>query len=89
MHGVYVLYSKKDGELYIGYSAEVRRRIDEHTRGQVTATRTRRPLVIILCESFANKKDALQREKYFKTGWGRNHLRKMLYHTLEELGVKI
>ena len=34
MYYVYVLYSECDAGLYIGYTCDLRRRVDEHRRGE-------------------------------------------------------
>jgi len=83
MHGVYVLRSKVDGDLYIGYSHDIKRRLKEHNDGKVPATRRRIPLQLIYCELFINRGDAMRRELYLKSGWGRNYLVKVLKETLE------
>ncbi len=84
MHGVYILRSKRDKGLYIGYSTDVKKRLVEHQRGRVPATKNRKPLELIYCELYKNKKDAMQREKFFKSGWGRNYVKKILHNTLKE-----
>ncbi|MFH0803546.1 MAG: GIY-YIG nuclease family protein [Candidatus Tagabacteria bacterium] len=84
MHGVYVLRSKKDSSLYFGYSTDIKKRVNEHQKGQVLSTRDKRPLEIIYCELYKNKKDAMRREKFFKSGWGRNYIKKILRDTLKE-----
>ena len=75
---IYVLISKKDGGIYIGYTDNLKRRYKEHQSGYVTATKDRRPLELIYFEGYRNKKKAIMREKYLKTGWGRNYLIKIL-----------
>lgn len=85
MYGVYILRSKKDNTLYTGYSNDVRRRLLEHQNGKVYSTREKRPIEMIFCELYKNRKDAIQREKFFKTGWGRNYIKKILYHTLNNI----
>ncbi|MEK7557454.1 MAG: GIY-YIG nuclease family protein [Patescibacteria group bacterium] len=82
MHGVYILRSKKDGDLYIGYSHDIKRRLKDHNDGKVPATDRRRPLQMIYCELFINRKDAMRRELYLKSGWGRKYLAKVLHETL-------
>ena len=82
MHGVYILRSRKDGELYTGYSHDVVQRIEEHQNGKVPATADRRPLEFLYCELYKNRIDAMRREKFFKSGWGRAYVRKILYNTL-------
>ena len=85
MHSVYVLISKKDGSLYKGYSSNLKERLLEHQNGYVLATQDKRPLELVYCEMFKNRKDAMQREVFFKTGWGRNYLKKVLSQTLKEV----
>ncbi len=81
---VYVLLSKKDKELYIGFTDNLKRRIIEHNKGNNESTKDRLPLELIYTECYQNEKDARKREKYLKTGWGRNYLRKTLSNYLNE-----
>jgi putative endonuclease len=69
-HWVYVLRSAKDGKLYTGISSNVERRVAEHNRGSVPATRFRRPLVLLYTEEFSSRAEAMARERYFKTPEG-------------------
>ncbi len=82
---VYVLQSQKDLQLYYGYSANLENRIIDHNRGRTDSTRNRRPLKLIYCEFFLNKKDAKRRESYFKTTQGRRMLKLLLRQTLKEI----
>jgi len=75
MFYTYVLRSLKDKKLYIGFSEDLRKRFDEHSRGLVDATRDRRPLTLIYYEACENKQRAIERERYFKTGFGRRYLK--------------
>ena len=84
-HCVYVLRSLSDGNLYIGYTSDLKRRLTEHFHGLSPATAPRRPFEIIFCEYFKSKDDALAREGYFTTTAGKRSLRIMLRH---ELGVQ-
>ena len=88
MHSVYVLLSKKDGQLYIGYSRDIKSRLAEHNGGQVVATKYRRPFALIYCEMFASQKDAMQREMYLKSGWGRKYLEKTIPDALASFRSK-
>jgi putative endonuclease len=85
MYAVYVLRSKKDKGLYVGYTHNLKRRIDQHNNGGTKSTKDRRPLDLLYCELYKNKTDAMRRESFLKTGWGRNYLKKTLEHTLQEL----
>ncbi|MBT4384858.1 GIY-YIG nuclease family protein [Candidatus Peregrinibacteria bacterium] len=74
MYTVYVLESLKDQKRYVGMTSNLDRRLKEHYRGGVKSTRSRRPFKLVHKESFAEKKDAGLREKFFKTGKGRDYL---------------
>jgi putative endonuclease len=75
---VYVLRSEKDDGFYIGYSANLRKRFDEHVTGESFATAHRRPWRLIYYEAYLNQKDALGRERYLKSGSGRTFLKAQL-----------
>ncbi len=77
---VYVLQSLKDGDNYIGYSHNLRRRIKEHELGLNFSTSFRRPFKLIYYEACLNEQDAKQREKYLKATAGRRFLAKRLRH---------
>jgi len=79
---VYILISKKDKKLYIGCTNDLRQRIKLHNEGKVTATKFRRPLALVYYEAYFDKREAFTREKWLKTGWGRNHIKKILKHSL-------
>lgn len=83
---VYVLFSKKDGLLYIGFSGNLERRLNEHFQGECISTKHRRPLELIFCEYYLYKEDALKRESYFKSNPGKKALKMMLRTTLSSLG---
>ena len=80
---VYILKSKKDGNIYSGYTKNLKIRFSEHNKGRVEATKNRKPLKLIYYEAYLNQQDATKREKYFKTGWGRNYLKKVLNNYLK------
>jgi putative endonuclease len=84
MFYTYVLISKKDKELYIGFTKDLKKRLDEHNKGLVVSTAPRRPLELIYYEACLNEADAIAREKYFKTGFGRRFLRNRLKHYTAE-----
>jgi len=73
---VYVLHSEADQGLYIGFSADLRRRLREHLNGLTTATAHRRPLILIYYEAYVEEADAQGRERLLKSGAGRTYLKK-------------
>lgn len=78
MFYTYVLKSKKDNELYIGFSSDLKSRLIEHNKGLVPSTRARRPLEIVYYEACINMKKAIAREKTLKTGFGRMYLKRRI-----------
>ena len=78
MYYVYVLKSKKDGNLYVGYTGNLRKRLTEHSNGNVRSTRYRIPFELVYYEASRSKIDALHREKYLKTTYGKRYLKNRL-----------
>lgn len=81
---VYVLFFWKDGNFYTGFTTNLRERLQQHARGEVTATKNRRPFKLIHYEYFINEVDAKAREVFLKSGFGRNQLKQSLKRTLEK-----
>jgi putative endonuclease len=69
------LRSKKDGKLYTGCTGNLKNRLVEHTDGAVRSTRYRLPLELIYYEASRNKIDAMRRNKYLKTTYGKRYLK--------------
>ena len=88
MHYVYVLRSEKDGGFYIGYSANLRKRFDQHATGGSVATSCRRPWRLIYYEAYLEQADALGRERYLKSGSGRRFLKAQLIHYLQKEPIR-
>lgn len=75
MFYTYVLESKKNGELYVGYTDDLRRRLKEHNQKLNLSTKRYAPWGIIYYEACVEEADAKRREKYLKTTDGRAMLR--------------
>jgi len=74
----------KDGNFYTGFTEDLKSRLKEHNAGKVASTKFRRPLELIYFEGSRNKLDALHREKYLKTTYGKRYIRNRLKHDLEK-----
>ncbi len=66
MYFVYLLKSKKNKKLYIGCTANLRRRIKEHNHGLVKSTQPYIPLQIVYYESYLSEEEAFHREHNLK-----------------------
>lgn len=88
MHYVYVLHSVSDGGFYIGYSANLRKRFEQHAKGDAFATSYRGPWKLIYYEAYLEQADALGRERYLKSGAGRRFLTVQLAHYLRKNPIR-
>jgi len=76
----YVIKSQKDGGIYIGSTRYLKNRFyKQHLKGRVRSTKSRLPLELIYFEEFSTYSEAYKREKYFKTGTGRDWLKENIY----------
>lgn len=75
---VYFLQSKVKKFLYIGYSGNLTKRMTQHAQGKVQSTERFRPLELICYIVLPTQKQAINLEKYFKTGSGRAILKKRI-----------
>ena len=78
MFFTYVLLSKKDNKLYVGWTNNIENRISRHNKGLVKATEARKPFELIYYEACKDKNNAITREKQLKTGFGRAYLKRRL-----------
>jgi len=85
MYYVYVLRSEKDGKFYVGYTSDLKNRLELHNKGGVASTKSRRPLTLIYYEASLHEQDALHREKYLKTAYGKRYVKSRLRRYLDDL----
>ena len=67
MFYVYVLHSQKDGQLYTGYTSDLKRRLTEHNSGKTTSIKHRRPFDLIYYEAYLYEQDAKGHELFLKS----------------------
>ena len=72
---VYVLRSVRDRNFYVGFTKDLKARIELHQRGGVPATKRRTPFELVYWEGCLNQDDATSREKYLKTAWGKRYIK--------------
>jgi len=82
MYYIYILKSKKDLKLYIGFTKNLKNRFKEHSKGKVKSTKNRRPFILVYYEAFLSKEDAIEKEKYYKSGPGRKYIKRHIRRTL-------
>ena len=75
MYYVYVLRSEKDGDFYVGFTCDLDRRLKEHNDGENLSTSYRRPFILVYFEVCFDGRDAIHREKYLKSSWGKRYIK--------------
>jgi putative endonuclease len=73
---VYVIKAK-NGDLYKGVTHNLDKRLESHNQGW-RWTKGRGPFILLYKEEYSTKTEALKREKFFKSGQGREFLKKRL-----------
>ncbi len=58
MFYVYIIKSKKDNNIYIGYTNDLIRRLKEHNSGKSKYTKDKFPYELVYYESYKNMADA-------------------------------
>ena len=81
MYYVYILKGEK--HLYVGQTSDLERRIKVHSSGKVWTTKRMGAIELVYYEAFKAKKDAMRRERYFKSTKGKRVLKLMLIESLK------
>jgi len=77
MYYVYLLECQHDKSWYIGYTSDLRKRIQDHKSGNGSRTTSmKNNWKLIYYEAYVEKADAIGREKFFKSGSGRTYIKK-------------
>lgn len=85
MYYIYVLQSEKDENFYVGYTSNLKKRPKLHNEGRVKSTKERRPIKLIYYEACLEQKDALKREKYLKSNYGKRYIKNRLKEYLKDI----
>jgi putative endonuclease len=75
---VYAIHSERKPRIYVGMSRDVERRIREHNTGSVFSTKGYRPWTLIYKEVCGQRIEARKREKYLKSGIGKEFLKQFI-----------
>jgi putative endonuclease len=74
---VYAISSICRNYIYVGLTSNLDKRLDRHNKGYEKTTRPYCPFVLILKEECDDRIKAREREKYWKSGIGKEKLRKI------------
>lgn len=79
MFYTYILKSDLAQKTYVVHTNNLERRLLEHNRSLKTYTSRYKPWKIIYFDKFGTEKEAIQREKYYKSRTGRRWIKKNLF----------
>ena len=75
IHYVYVLISHQYNYMYIGMSSDIKKRLNQHSKGWNKTTKAYKPFSLVYFEIYPNSKTARMREKALKSGHNREWLK--------------
>lgn len=75
---VYALVSDKDQRVYVGFTSNLENRLIEHNSGKTKSTKGFRPWKLLYSEQVPNRESARQKEKYYKSGIGKEFLKSLV-----------
>jgi putative endonuclease len=78
MYFVYAIPSKIKNYIYVGLTNNVQRRVGEHNNGYNEMTKPYKPFKLILVEKYETRVEARFREKYLKSGIGKDFLKSLI-----------
>ena len=79
---VYVLSSISAKKSYVGFTNDLKKRLEQHNQGLSTYTKVHGPWKVIYTEVYNNREDANKREKYLKSASGRKRVMKNLFEKI-------
>jgi len=84
MFYMYVL-KMDNGQIYIGFTNNIKERLKRHHKGEVKTTSKYLPVKLIYCECYLSERDAVQREKMIKRfGSTYVHLKQRIFHSIKD-----
>ena len=77
MFCVYAISSLNRNYIYVGLTSDLESRIARHNKGYEKTTKPYRPFVLLFSEQVNTRTDARELEKYWKSGIGKEKLRRL------------
>jgi len=77
MYFIYAISSLERNYIYVGLTDDIERRISEHNGGKNKTTKPYLPFILIYTEEFTTRAEAREKEKYYKSGVGKEKLKEI------------
>jgi len=81
MYYTYVLHNQITNKYYIGYTSDLKNRLNFHQKGKVKSTKSNKNYSLEWYCAFKTKQQALGFEKYLKTGSGIAFMKKRFFES--------
>ncbi len=75
MYYVYALVSLKHKRIYVGQTQDLDVRVRDHNSGRTKTIKHYKPWKVLYFEGLGTRREARNREKYFKSGIGKDFLK--------------
>jgi len=75
---IYAIKSKVRNYIYVGLTNNLEERLKRHYSGYEKITRSYRPFELIYTEEYSERLKAREREKYLKSGVGKEFLKNLI-----------
>ena len=75
MYVVYALFFEDVKRIYVGMTGNLEERIKYHKRGKTRSTKNRGTFIVKIIEECVSREEARKREKYWKSGCGKELLK--------------
>jgi putative endonuclease len=86
MFFIYVLQNFSSGRHYTGFTSDLAQRLGQHNAGITKSTKNRGTWTLVYQEQFATRSEAMRRERFLKSGQGREEMRKILASSARPAG---
>jgi putative endonuclease len=78
MFYIYAIESQLDRRIYVGLTENIEKRLEQHNKGKTKSTKAYCPWVIKYFETASTRLDARKKEKYLKSGVGKEFLKGLI-----------
>lgn len=78
MYFIYVIESQLNKKRYVGFTNDLKIRLNEHNLGKTKSTKAYKPWEIIYYEEVLTRVEARKREKYLKSAAGRRKIKMII-----------
>jgi len=88
MYYTYVLFNKVTNRYYVGFTPDLRKRLKKHYSGKILPTKSNLNYRLVCFVGFVNRSEALDFEKYLKTGSGVAFMNKRFLKSVKKLATR-